>query len=1547
MNTQPLRHRIHLPIVAALIVSSAAAIAATKSFVPPLPVLNSFAINGGDSQTPGREVTLNNTASDYPASYMASEDPGFAGGTWLPYDTAPRFTLSAGNGPKTVYMKLMNETGESNVLSDSIALVEPPVLTAFAIDGGDDSTSTRGVTLNNTCTNAPTEYMASEDLDFAGASWLPYSASPGVELSSGNGLKTVYFKTRNAGGESNTLSDTITLVEPPELTSFLINGGDATTTSIDVALDNVCSRAPTEYMASENASFAGAVWADYLTSPVFTLSVGDGPKTVYFKARNAGGESNTLSDTIDLVKLPEVLSLAINGGAATTASPSVTLNNTCTNEPAEFQASEDSGFSGAAWTPYDTAPAFELTPGNGVKTVYFRTRNASGESDTVSDSIELAQPPAVEAFSINGGDATTAAFTVVLDNACTHAPSEYIASESPTFAGATWQAYDTAPAFTLSSGNGPKTVYFRVRNAYGESGDVSDAITVSAPLPEILSLGINMGAATTPSREVTLDTTCTGSPTEMIASENASFAGAAWDAYDAAAAFQLSSGNESKTVYVKVRNNAGESSVANDSIVLDVPPPAPVLSSMIINDGAATTAGRGVTLDNVCTGAPTEYMASEDAGFAGAAWSSYDSAPGFELSAGNGVKQVYFKARNAGGESNVVSDTIQLAAPRPLVLMFRINDGASDTESRDVVLNLSCSGSPTHMMASEDGSFSGAIWQPYFDASPFTLSAVEGLKTVYVKVKTENADSDPASDSIEYAVPRPPEVLSILINDGDDETNDPIVLVRTQCSGKPTECQLSEDPSFAGASWRTYIPAMTFTLSPGNEEKMVYFRGRNPMGETAIVSDSILLNVLGVPAVISFHINNGAIHADQDAATLMNLCTNAPTHYMASESPDFVGATWQTYALAPPFTLSPGLGLKRVYFKVKNDIGESYVVDDTIVRVDPSTPSILSLTINEGAASTDSTGVTLNNSCEYVPTHYMASEDPEFTDAEWLPYDPAPWFILSASPGEKTVYFRVMNDHGYSGSASDTIFLSEAGPVVEAFAINADALSTGDAHVTLNNSCIHEPTEYMASEDAGFAGAVWYPYDAEPLFMLSPAPGLKTVYFKVRNSSGESNVAEDAIDYDPVLPAVMSFSINGGDEETSEAVVTLESVCAGAPLQCMASESPGFVGAAWEEFAPSTNFTLSPGVGIKQVYFKVRNAAGESEVASDTIALVGCEPPPPTGVQATDWVGGRIRIVWLPVPGDDIEYRVYRGGAPLSGWLTKPVFDDFQHDSGCGTPINRTYTVVAKNACGMSAQSAADSGDDLVSTGVTASGLIVQGGDVPSFAVRWNHDAAIADTLAVTAKIGTTPVTGSGRWFSTPLTGFDWIVFTPDAPLGLEGSLTVSGTAVEQYYANQYTHTVQYTFDLADTATYADDPSVVELEEGVVAPIDPDGSAIYEILPHALFEEPITVQLPVPDTLDAATLDIWYFGEAAHEMSWCPNDTLRGWLVPGSRRVVMIGGQEYLEFQVNHAGIVQLAAPLTKHLSARTGFFGALLLIVYVFGGKHSPMRRTRKRTEC
>lgn len=53
-------------------------------------------------------------------------------------------------------------------------------------------------------------------------------------------------------------------------------------------------------------------------------------------------------------------------------------------------------------------------------------------------------------------------------------------------------------------------------------------------------------------------------------------------------------------------------------------------------------------------------MASEDPGFVGEDWQTYNDAPTFMLSPGNGSKTVYFKVKNSGGQSTGVSTSILL-----------------------------------------------------------------------------------------------------------------------------------------------------------------------------------------------------------------------------------------------------------------------------------------------------------------------------------------------------------------------------------------------------------------------------------------------------------------------------------------------------------------------------------------------------------------------------------------------------------------------------------------------------------------------------------------------------------------------------------------------------------------------------------------------------------------------------------------------------------------------------------------------------------------------
>jgi hypothetical protein len=353
--------------------------------------------------------------------------------------------------------------------------------------------------------------------------------------------------------------------------------------------------------------------------------------------------------------VPAVTSFKINAGAASTTNPVVKLDNVATNSPTQYKASEDSGFVGATWQTYSTAPSFTLSAYKGTKTVYFKVQNSLGESPVVSDTIS-ALAPAVTTFDINSGGASTTNPVVKLNNVTTNLPTQYMASEDPGFSDADWKVYSTAPSFTLSSGVGTKTVYFKVKNSIDESPVVTDDILVDGLTPLVTSFKISAGVATTANGSVTLNNVATNSPTHYMASEASDFAGASWQTYSTAPKFTLSAGTGTKMVYFKAQNIFGESPVRSDTIWA----PAPVVTSFKINAGAATTTNGSVTLNNVATNKPTYYMASEDPDFAGASWLPYSTAPSFDLSDGPGTKEVYFKVKNDFVESKVVNDTIFL-----------------------------------------------------------------------------------------------------------------------------------------------------------------------------------------------------------------------------------------------------------------------------------------------------------------------------------------------------------------------------------------------------------------------------------------------------------------------------------------------------------------------------------------------------------------------------------------------------------------------------------------------------------------------------------------------------------------------------------------------------------------------------------------------------------------------------------------------------------------------------------------------------------------------
>lgn len=376
-------------------------------------------------------------------------------------------------------------------------------------------------------------------------------------------------------------------------------------------------------------------------------------------------------------------SVSINGGAASTTSPSTTLTIAATDDiddtsTLQMQVSNASDFSGASWEAYNTSKAWTLSSGTGTKTVYVRFKDSAGNVSTgYSDTITLNDTTApTGSISVNSGASTTNTSSVTLtlsatDDIDTSGSLQMQVSNDSGFAGASWEAYAISKAWTLTSGTGSRTAYVRFKDSVGNtSSGYSDSITVADNTSPTGSISINAGAASTTSRSVTLNLSAnddfdSAGSLQMMVSNDSGFSGASWEAYATSKAWTLSAGTGTKTVYIKFKDSASNTSGAyNDTILYTTDTTAPT-GSVSINGGAATTTSSSVTLtlsatDDVDSAGSLQMMVSNASDFAGASYEAYATSKSWTLAGSFGGKTVYVKFKDSSSnESGSYSATIE------------------------------------------------------------------------------------------------------------------------------------------------------------------------------------------------------------------------------------------------------------------------------------------------------------------------------------------------------------------------------------------------------------------------------------------------------------------------------------------------------------------------------------------------------------------------------------------------------------------------------------------------------------------------------------------------------------------------------------------------------------------------------------------------------------------------------------------------------------------------------------------------------------------------
>lgn len=254
--------------------------------------------------------------------YASDCAPGAPG----PVQSTVNVTLLA-EGYHTICMIFFDDNGGASetvvrqLVLDSVA----PVAGTPLINGGAAATNNPDVSLSLPANGATQAYLSLSGCR-TGAAWQDYSPLAALSLGSTQGNRTVYVAFRDDAGNETAGCVTAGIRLDTAFTSalsFNLQTLDAAAVPGKTALPRVhlliggIDADSAEMQIGGDLGFAGAAWQAAASPVTWPLPAGDGPKTLYLRARDgAGNLSATFSRTITLDQTgPEApgLSLTDNG----------------------------------------------------------------------------------------------------------------------------------------------------------------------------------------------------------------------------------------------------------------------------------------------------------------------------------------------------------------------------------------------------------------------------------------------------------------------------------------------------------------------------------------------------------------------------------------------------------------------------------------------------------------------------------------------------------------------------------------------------------------------------------------------------------------------------------------------------------------------------------------------------------------------------------------------------------------------------------------------------------------------------------------------------------------------------------------------------------------------------------------------------------------------------------------------------------------------------------------------------------------------------------
>ncbi|MEK7812700.1 MAG: hypothetical protein AAB296_02980, partial [Candidatus Desantisbacteria bacterium] len=876
--------------------------------------------------------------------------------------------------------------------------------------------------------------------------------------------------------------------------------------------------------------------------------------------------------------------------ATYTSSTVVTLGFAYANPPDVLQiycSNDGVNWVGTSGRPNSWAN-WQLTSGDGQKTVYFRLEDALGNTWETADWIILDTQAGFGTIVINNGDAYTNSSSLNL----TFTYQDLLAGVSQIRVredkNSSWEATATTNnmqfvmAYAGLGDQGTRTIYYQVvDNAGNISATFSDTIVYDYSDGPIGTLTIDNGASHTADREVmlSLEWSDNYSGVKQVRFKNEDEA--AWQQWEeplATKPWVLTTGTDTtqKVVQCQLIDGAGNIRMITGTITLNDDAPRGTIS--INGDtypGDTYTTDGTVTLKLVDAANVSDYRYSND----GVNWTDWIPAAAgatrtWQLIPGDGQKIVYAQLRNSASMTAQCSDTIILDTQAPFGSIL-INRGAEYANSSPFFLEFEYYDVPSGVSQirwREDIlQWADGQWTTPIATTTVILSNLyNGTRTIYYQIRDKAGNiSGTYSDTIFLDTFKPVGTITINNNVTYTTTNT-VSLDLLWSDAAPAsmvkEVRYSNDGVFdteiweapvTTKAWEIPLPATPYLL--GNDV-WVYYQLKDYADNvtTGTISDHIVFDMVQPEGTITINGTNTYATATDVSLDMIFMLDDAVGLRLSNDLVHW--SDWETKpasqtSMTQGWSMEYGLnlpindGTKTVYMEVKDAAGNTKIYTDSII-LDRMVPTG-SVVINNGDTYVATTSITAaftwSDDTSGVYRVRFGTETLSWGTGSWTNATVSRNFVLSALDGTKTVYYQVMDNAGLvSATITDTIMLDTIAPR-GTLTINYDATYTTTMQVQLTD---FEYSDNMSGVDQirfrnGTDTAEWSAWQdmvkGRPedwvLSALEAGGETRTVHMQVRDLAGNMATYTDTILYDETAPSG-TITIHGQDDGTTYATTT-------------------------------------------------------------------------------------------------------------------------------------------------------------------------------------------------------------------------------------------------------------------------------------------------------------------------------------------------------------------------------------------------------------------------